>query len=134
MSIIETAVAEMNRAGFSKKEKQVLVSIMEQFFDQWDSGGAVSVMIPVLTRLLSGQPLSPLTGEDDEWNDVSEHASQKPMYQNKRCSTVFKTVDRHGNIFVYDIDLPRKAGQFQRITFPYLPETKMPQSPLVEVG
>jgi hypothetical protein len=44
------------------------------------------------------QPLTPLTGEDWEWNEASEG-----VFQNKRCSHVFKQADRFGGQ-AYDID------------------------------
>jgi hypothetical protein len=38
-------------------------------------------------------PIVPLTGEDWEWNNVSDISGSK-TYQNKRCSAVFKSTDR----------------------------------------
>jgi hypothetical protein len=46
-----------------------MIAILEKFFDQWDSGGAVHAVAPILQRLIAGKPLSPLTGADDEWFD-----------------------------------------------------------------
>ena len=37
--------------------------------------------------------LTPLTGEDDEWTNVSDYGSGDPLYQNKRLSSVFKEAD-----------------------------------------
>jgi len=44
------------------------------------------------------EPLVPLTGEDWEWTETSEG-----VFQNKRCSHVFKQADRFDGQ-AYDID------------------------------
>lgn len=124
MSIIEQAKYEMQLAGFGESDSKVMVEILEKFFDQWDSGGAVYAVAPVLQRLIAGKPLSPLTGEDHEWvvHDFADH-----LYaQNKRCGTVFK--DREGRC--YNIDEPGRPT----ITFPYWPDKADVSSPVVELS
>lgn len=122
MSIIAQAKEELRRANFGEQDSAVMIDILERFFEQWDSGGAVSVVAPVLQRLIAGKPLGPLTGDADEWMDVSE-MSGRVMYQNKRCSTVFKDGDR-----AYNIDTPGRPT----ITFPYWPESQI-SSPVIEI-
>ena len=114
MSIIESAKAELARSNFAEDDKAVIIDIMERFFAQWDSGGAVSVMIPVMDRLLRGLPLSDLTGEASEWVDRSEYGPE-PAWQNVRCSSVFRGADGKA----YDIDSPEWDG-----SFPYMPMAK----------
>lgn len=123
MSIIEQAKAELAAINFGAADSAVMVNILKQFFNQWDSGGAVSVAAPVLMRLINGQPLGPLTGEDSEW---FIHDCDGMYAQNKRCSTVFKATK---NGHAYDIDVPGRPP----ITFPYDPETRMVQPPVFEV-
>jgi hypothetical protein len=122
MSIVSSAVAEMKAVGYEQGDIDAMQDIMRKFFDQWDSGGAVSVMIPVLDRLLRGLPLGPLTGSDDEW--MCGHF-EEGMCQNIRCGSVFKDT-RDGR--VYDIDNRAWDG-----TFPYSPDQRNP-SPVVEIG
>jgi|SRR5690349_5064726 len=114
MSIIESARSELAQSNFGEEDSAVIIDIMERFFAQWDSGGAVSVMIPVMDRLLRGLPLSALTGDTGEWIDRSEYGPE-PAWQNIRCGTVFKTADGK----IYDIDNPGWNG-----SFPYWPEHK----------
>jgi hypothetical protein len=76
-----------------------ILKMVESFADEGHSGFSANYAISLLTRLLSYKPLSPLTGEDDEWIDVSSYGITK-MLQNKRKSSVFK--DEDGK--VYDID------------------------------
>lgn len=118
MSIKDQAVRECKAAGMPDDEIETIRKILSMFFDKWDSGGAVGVMVPALNRLLLGLPLTPLTGEEGEWTDVSAMEGRPPgtLFQNVRCSRVFKrkseTVVR-----VYDVDRHDEA-----IVFPYYPE------------
>lgn len=126
MSIIERADAEMRAAGWDDEDRTAMLVILAIFLNHWDSGGAVSVVAPALQRLMAGKPLTPLTGADDEW---IAHADG--VFQNRRCSTVFKGPRFHGGRLAYDIsraDDPRGA-----ITFPYWPEESRVPSPVIVV-
>lgn len=122
MSIIDQAKAELAAVNFGEDDSKVMLEILQIFFGQWDSGGAVSFAAPALQRLIAGKPLGPLTGEDSEWFVHDAHG----MYaQNIRCSTVFKgTKDGPA----YDIDVPGRPP----ITFPYWPDGSDVSSPIVE--
>jgi hypothetical protein len=121
MSIVGRAKVELDAINFGDEDSAVMIEIMEKFFDQWDSGGAVSVAVPVLMRLLNGMPLSPLTGADAEWIDRSEYGG--PCWQNIRRSSVFKQ-----NGKCTDIDNPKWDG-----SFPYYPPTSLPLPPVMEI-
>lgn len=123
MSLIEHAKAELAAINFGDEDSAVMIEILERFFDQWDSGGAVSAVAPVLQRLIAGRPLSPLTGADDEWFDPLGDGN---LWQNRRCGTVFKEADGR----VYDIDTPGRP----LITFPYWPERAEVREPVMVVG
>lgn len=124
MSIIEQAKLEMERANFEEKDKLVMIDILKRFFDQWDSGGAVWAMAPVLMRLIAGQPLGPLNGDESEWMDRAELNDGKPLWQNMRAPSVFK--DR---THAWDID--GNKPEHCNITFPYDPVTKLPAEPTI---
>ena len=109
MSVVDTAMDEMRRADFPDSDKRVVRAILELFLKQWNSGGAVWVMVPVINRCLSGLPLTPLTGDDDEWVEVTNG-----LRQNVRCGTVFSEDGR-----CYDIDDSEWSG-----SFPYYPTKK----------
>lgn len=125
MSIIAQAKEELKRINFGEEDSAVMIGILEKFFDQWDSGGAVHAVAPVLQRLIAGKCLSPLTGEDDEWTEVGNG-----VFQNKRVSSVFKDPRFHDGKLAYDIDAaePRAA-----ITFPYWPERTEIASPVITI-
>jgi hypothetical protein len=121
MSVIAAAEYEMKRAGFEASEIEVMRQILELFFDTWDSGGAVWAMAPVLQKLIAGKPLSPLTGEDDEW-----FYHEAGDYQNIRLGTVFK--DRVTGV-CHDLDNP--DGARVPISFPYSPKSIAVSDPVV---
>lgn len=92
MSLTESAKSELRLAGYGEESTTAVVETMERFFREFNSGGAASVMVPVLVRCLYGLPLTPLTGGEDEWEDRSELGPDPTgtLLQNKRCSQVFK--------------------------------------------
>jgi len=120
MSIVSQAERELKAINFGEPGTTVMLGILRDFLDEWDSGGAVAAVEPVFVRLLNGQPLSPLTGEDDEWMEVMGGA-----LQNVRCSSVFKEGGRS-----YDINTKGRPT----ITFPYSPDTEMVRMPIYTVG
>ena len=71
--------------------------IINIFSKQGHSGGSAPFAIGALSKtikaVLGFQILSPLTGEDSEWRDVSEMNDNEPMWQNLRDSSVFKDAD-----------------------------------------
>jgi hypothetical protein len=75
-----------------------VLKLLEVFSDEGHSGSTAPYAINLFTRLANYKPIAPLTGEDWEWNEVSERAGHK-CWQNKRASHVFK--DENG---AYDID------------------------------
>lgn len=124
MSIINQAKIELKAINFGEEDSKIMIEILEKFFDQWDSGGAVACVAPVLMKLLNGQPLSPLTGEESEW--IIHDYGPECFAQNIRCSTVFK----HRNGKCYDIDAPDPRAE---ITFPYDPNLRLPKMPIFEI-
>lgn len=91
----------------------------------------------VLVKLLQHKPLTPLQNTEDEWNDISDMWGNtledyvKNEYQNKRDSSIFKTVYKNGIEIAHAVDDEiytddggitfYTTGRFGRkqITFPY---------------
>lgn len=57
----------------------------------------------VLMRLMESKPLTPLTGDESEWILVDDYDGKK-LYQNNRCSAVFKEVLEDGTFHYFDND------------------------------
>lgn len=126
MSIIERAKIELKAINFGEESSKVMIELLEKFLDEWDSGGAVACAQPVFNRLLAGKPLTPLTGADDEWNECGPG-----VFQNRRCSTVFKDPRFHDGKLAYDIDAPEPRAA---ITFPYWPAKDRVDLPIIRIG
>lgn len=100
-----------------------LISMAKQFSKEGHSGFSASYTIAMLEKLLRFQPITPLTGNDDEW---FEYATG--MFQNKRCSHVFKengrAYDINGIIF-RDKDGACYTNMKSQVdvTFPYTPSS-----------
>lgn len=132
MSILSRARDELERIRFGEEDTHVMMELLEKFLGQWDSGGAVWAVAPIFQRLLAGKPLSPLTGEPDEWMEVKTASigEDPAIWQNRRCSSVFKQArGEAGHIEAYDIDDPDRPP----ITFPYWPEKDRVRAPIFEV-
>lgn len=117
-----------------------ILHMIDEFAAEGHSGFSASYAIQCLEKLLRFEPLSPLTGSDEEWIDVAEY-NGSPMWQNKRCSRVFKdetgAYDIDGKVFWewYTNENGEKSksyftGRDSRvyITFPYTPTTVYEES------
>lgn len=126
MSLTKYAEAELARIPHDEEGLQSLMDknileIVKIFGEQGHSGFSASYALSVLERLLRFKPISPLTGEDDEWYEAGSGS-----LQNKRCSSVFKRPDGT----CHDIDAIIvsdnggitwfSSGRFRKeVTFPY---------------
>lgn len=68
-----------------------VMQIVQIFTEQAHSGFSSAYILDLLERLLRYKPLTPLTGDDDEWEDCSQFGIND--LQNKRCPAVFKRPD-----------------------------------------
>lgn len=158
------ALAEFRAAGWTdadgkfKDEMQEAIcthvlELLKVFADEGHSGSTAPYAVNLFKKLAMFEPIVPLTGEDWEWNEASPG-----VFQNRRCSRVFKQADRF-NGQAYDIDGrvfyewaerdldPGEEGypgkrRFQSyytnrdslvpITFPYTPTTEHVERPWEE--
>lgn len=69
--------------------------LLKVFSEQGHSGHSAPYCIDLFEKLANHKNLSPLTGEDCEWHDISEYCSSDgvKVYQNIRLSSVFKQSD-----------------------------------------
>lgn len=106
---------------------QGLRELVLVFGTQGHSCFSASYARRALDKLLDFKPIVPLTGADSEWMEVGDG-----VFQNIRCSSVFKSKDRFDGR-PYDIDAvvfrePDGAcfggrGSAQVVAFPYAPRT-----------
>jgi len=134
VNFLEFAKSEIEKMGLFSEEGdfyggmtgEVLMELCVVLARQRYSGMSTSLIGYLFQRLANGHPLSPLTGEESEWQEVEDG-----KYQNKRCPSVFKDgktgqayqVDRY--IFVDGQGtayITRDSRQYIE-SFPYEPET-----------
>jgi len=105
MSIKEHALREFKLAGWMDEsgaysdaaQKSIcdnILELLDVFAKQGHSGFSADYALTIFNELVNFRTISPLTGEDSEWNEVSEGT-----LQNNRISSVFKSGDH-----CYDID------------------------------
>ena len=140
-NLISYAEDELNRIGMTENSpdemnvemRKHILHMVKEFSEEGHSGFSGRYALNILIKLLDFKPLTPLTGADDEWNDVGED-----YWQNKRCSSVFKKADGT----CYDIDgkvfwewYKNENGEAVKayysgsgcsvpVTFPYTPPNK----------
>lgn len=115
MNIVEFSERELNSIlatcqnssdfNIQKAMNNSILEIVKTFNEQHYSGYTATYCLNILDRLLNYKPITPLTGEDDEWEAIDFDENIK--YQNKRCPQIFKdknnnTFNVEGKIFSYD--------------------------------
>lgn len=131
-NLVEHAKRELELAGaFNGKGDiyngmlgKAVMELIELFESQHHSGMSASIAINMFKQVASYEPLTPLTGEDDEWSDTYPQ-------QNKRCSHVFRdkgkgAYDIQG--VVYEENSGAKftsSGSHTPVTFPYIPKSEI---------
>jgi len=106
-NLISYAEDELNRIGMTEDSpdemnvmmRKHIMHMVKEFSEEGHSGFSGRYALNILTKLLDFKPITPLTGEDDEWNNVG-YSHDEDYWQNKRCSSVFKKADGT----CYDID------------------------------
>lgn len=93
MSLEDYARQELELLGSADDPMQAemnkdIMQAVKLFGSQEHSGFSASYAIGAIERLLRFQPLTPLTGKDDEWNEVGEG-----VFQSRRCPSVFKDAE-----------------------------------------
>ena len=109
---------------------QHLKKLLEAFSDEGHSGSSAPYTVSLFRRLALFEPLGPLTGEDHEWNDISEYGGDT-KWQNNRCSHVFKDADgaaydSNGRVFLEPNGAAFTNSESRvSVTFPYTPIRKV---------
>ena len=127
-NLVDYAKDELKRIGmidsgdtYSDQVTKAILDLIELFDSQGHSGVTAPYTINTFSRLAMFKPLSPLTGDDDEWNDTGYG-----HLQNKRYSAVFKDEDGtayniDGKAFTDDGEIWYTCKDSRvNVTFPYV--------------
>lgn len=102
MSLVDWAKRELDRIpkdedGMQEQANQNIMELLEVFAKQGHSGTSANYVRRRFDRLAQFKPLTPLTGEDDEWIEVDDGVEQ-----NIRCFHVFR--ENGDNATAHDIE------------------------------
>lgn len=104
-----------------------VLELVKVFARQGHSGMSAPLVRQLFDKVADFKPLSPITGDDDEWNVIGDL-----RFQNKRLSAVFKEEGRchyidaivwkeeSGSCFTGRVE---ELSSSQDITFPFIPKT-----------
>src|ERR1035437_4407950 len=71
-----------------------ILALVDKFGHSGQSGGSApyvaSAISKAIQKLCLYDPICPITGIDDEWGDVTDMCDGDIMFQNSRCSALFK--------------------------------------------
>ena len=131
-NLIDFARAELERIYYDNDEYGKMMAddvleVLEVLCNQSHSGISAPVVIDIIKRLWGWKPLTPLTGEDNEWKECGD----KQSLQNKRCPAVFKD-KKTGKAHIQGarVFVEPNGVRFicrlsdEEITFPYTPFDK----------
>lgn len=105
-NLVAHAEQELDLIGMTKDSpdkinramRKHIIHMISEFSKEGHSGMSAAYATNVINTLMKFNPISPLTGEDSEWIEITDG-----LYQNKRCSCVFKDekgpYDIEGKIF-----------------------------------
>lgn len=137
-ALVEHAIRELDRAGIGDEDadydgmlKKAVLDIVEIFSNQGHTGHSAAATVAIVEKLLRFEPLTPLTGDEDEWTHIDPAIGGHILAQNKRCSRVFRrndgtTFDVEGRVYREpDGTTYLTKGSATPVTFPYTPVTEV---------
>ena len=99
-NLLKHAERELTLIGYDGKDeynnmaKAAIMELLTTFANQGHSGFSANYIVNLFNKLAKYETLSPLKGNDDEWNDVSDMSGdRKTLFQNNRDGRVFKNDD-----------------------------------------
>ena len=133
-NLLKHAERELKLIGYDGKDeynnmaKAAIMELLTTFANQGHSGFSAYYIVTLFNKLAKCETLSPLTGNDDEWNDVSDMSGEM-LFQNNRDSRVFK--DATGTYFIEAIiwnesgesSYTNKDSKRYIKSFPFTPKT-----------
>ena len=142
LDILAATVPDAIVTPFAKE----ILALCEAFGNSGQSGGSApytaSAISQAVKKLLLQEPICDVTAHENEWVDVSEMGDGSIMYQNSRCSALFKDgieskvhyldaivwkgVEDYdtftGRVYIDDKDF-ELIGSSQFVKFPFKPKT-----------
>lgn len=120
---------EMKWVTMMEETYQSVFEMVESFSKANHSGSSALHAQAIFNKLVMFQPLSPLTGGEEEWE-----YKEASVQQNKRCSSVFRRQGESGQWEAWDINgvmFEDEIGAYWNsesripVKFPYSPKTEV---------
>lgn len=126
----------IGKDDFNEVLTKNVLELVQTFANQRHSGSTSEIVIGLLGELLHFKPLTPLTGDQEEWLEVPSFNPEYRLFQNIRSSRVFTEVYHTGRVVSFDVngrgfldsdgtlywDSQRSRVE---IAFPYMPSTEI---------
>ena len=141
LDILAATVPDAIVTPFAKE----ILALCEAFGKSGQSGGSApmtaSAISQAVKKLMLQEPICDVTGHENEWVDIAEMNSGEPMWQNRRCSGLFKYPNEKcsyvdaivwkgdeeydtftGRVYIDDKNF-ELIGSSQYVKFPFKPKT-----------
>lgn len=112
-----------DKSPYGGEVGKAVLELVETFAKQGHTGLSARITSSIFYRLANHLPLTPLTGEDDEWEEI-----EPGVYQNVRSPNVFKDPDGRAYQIDYYIFVEKSGSTYisresKRVieSFPYMP-------------
>ena len=135
LELLEKACKSKDGLEMQKEVTNCIMELMDVFCKQGHSGFSASYVVNLFKDLVDGKPLSPLTGDEDEWSEPLDWGHNgRVVQQNRRYSALFR--ENRDNSTAHYIDdvvfsdnggitwftSPHKAQKYRKpIKFPWMP-------------
>ena len=111
-NLCKWATNELKLAGYIPNQKdnpnswmyEQVMEALAVFTSHGNSGMSAPWEINLVQKLCKFEPITPLTLNDDEFRFTYKDDKGRLKYQNKRQSSIFKSINKDGTIIMYDID------------------------------
>ena len=94
LDILSKSATNPNDRPIVEEFQEEILSLCEKFGESGQSGGSAAYVATTLAhtikKLCLFEPISPITGIEDEWMEVATTDNNKSLYQNIRCGAIFK--------------------------------------------
>jgi len=144
-NFLDFAETELRAAGLFDKDSdyggmvgEAVMKLCRAHSEEGHSGFSSGMAISIFSKVARFEPLTPLTGADDEWTTLDFDGDMAA--QNKRCPSVFKrgdgtAYDSNAVVFREPDGACFTSGKSRRdITFPYTPAVEYVDVPADREG
>ena len=105
LDILSKSATDPNNRPIIEEFRDEILALCEKFGNSGQSGGSApytaTALSQAIKKLCLQEPISEISGIDEEWINVTEYNDGRELYQNKRCSAMFKE-GKNGKAYYLD--------------------------------